>query len=76
MENPFLCGKLKTLVSKVLGNVKMHMFAKNGVNILNFGMKIAQTKLNWVESQVNSSLVPFFEEFFSKTLICHVCYFL
>jgi hypothetical protein len=34
MENPFfLMANQKTLVTKVAGNGKMHITAKNGVNI-------------------------------------------
>jgi hypothetical protein len=50
----------KTLVTKVVGNGKMHITAKNGVKIQNFAIELEQTKLNWVESQVNSYLVAFF----------------
>jgi hypothetical protein len=55
----------KTLVTKVVGNGKMHITAKNGVKIQNFAIELAQTKLNWEESQVKSSLVPFFVKSFS-----------
>jgi hypothetical protein len=50
----------KTLVAKVVGNGKMHNTAKNEVKIQKNSIKLAQTKLNWKESQVKSSLVPFF----------------
>jgi hypothetical protein len=43
----------------------MHITAKNGVNIRNFAIELAQTKLNWEKSQVKSSLVPFFVKSFS-----------
>jgi hypothetical protein len=43
----------------------MHITAKNGVKIQNFAIELAQTKLNWEESQVKSSLVPFFVKSFS-----------
>jgi hypothetical protein len=43
----------------------MHITAKNGVKIQNFAIELTQTKLNWVESQVKSSLVPFFVKSFS-----------
>jgi hypothetical protein len=49
----------KTLVTKVVGNGKMHITAKNGVKIQNFAIELVQTKLNWEESQVKSTLVPF-----------------
>jgi hypothetical protein len=55
----------KTLVTKVVGNGKMHNTAKNGVKIQNFAIELAQTKLNWEESQVKPSLVPFFVKRFS-----------
>jgi hypothetical protein len=55
----------KTLVKKVFGHVKMHIYAKNGVKIQKFAMELAQTMVNWVESQVKSYLVPFFVKSFS-----------
>jgi hypothetical protein len=55
----------KTLVTKIVGNGKMHITTKNGVKIQNFAIELAQTKLNWEESQVKSSLVPFFVKIFS-----------
>jgi hypothetical protein len=55
----------KSLVTKVVGNGKMHITAKNGVKIQKCSMKLAQTKLNWEESQVKSSLVLFFVKSFS-----------
>jgi hypothetical protein len=55
----------ETLVTKVVGNGKMHITAKNRVKIQNFAIELAQTKLNWEESQVKSSLVPFFVKRFS-----------
>jgi hypothetical protein len=55
----------KTLVTKVVGQGKMRIYAKNGVKIQKFAMEVAQTKVNWVESQVKSSLVPFFLKSFS-----------
>jgi hypothetical protein len=55
----------KTLVTEVVGNGKMHITAKNGVKIRNFAIELAQTKLNWEESKVKSSLVPFFVKDFS-----------
>jgi hypothetical protein len=33
MENVFLCGNLKTLVIKVVGNAKMHTSTKNGTMV-------------------------------------------
>jgi hypothetical protein len=33
MENAFLCGNPKTLVSKVVGNAKMHISTKNGTMV-------------------------------------------
>jgi hypothetical protein len=47
----------------------MHIYAKNGVKIQKFIVELAQTMVKWVESQVNSCLVPFFEEFFFETLV-------
>jgi hypothetical protein len=55
----------KTLVMKVVGNGNMHITAKNGVKIQIFAIELAQTKLNWVESQVKSYLVVFFVKSFS-----------
>jgi hypothetical protein len=66
----------KTLVMKVVGNGNMHITAKNGVKIQIFDIELAQTKLNWVESQVKSYLVVFLcEEFFYETLVLYVWYF-
>jgi hypothetical protein len=60
MENPFFSmANQKTLVTKVVGNGNMHITAKNGVKIEKFAIELEQTKLNWVESQVRSCLVPF-----------------
>jgi hypothetical protein len=50
----------KTLVTKVVGNEKMHITNKNGVKIQNFAIELAQTKLNWLDSQVKSYLVAYF----------------
>jgi hypothetical protein len=36
----------KTLVTKVVGHKKMHIYAKNGVKIQKFAMEVAQTKVN------------------------------
>jgi hypothetical protein len=55
----------KTLVTKVVGIGKMHIPTKNGVKIQKFAIELAQTKLNWVESQVKSCLVAFFVKIFS-----------
>jgi hypothetical protein len=49
----------KTLVMKVVGNGNMHITTKNGVKIQIFAIELAQTKLNWVESQVKSCLLVF-----------------
>jgi hypothetical protein len=66
----------KILVTKVVGNVKMHITTKNGVKIQKFAIELAQTKLNWLENQVKSCLVAFFvKSFFYETLVCHVWYF-
>jgi hypothetical protein len=66
----------KTLVTKVVGLGKMHISTKNGVNIQKFIMELAQTLVNWVESQVNSCLVAFFVKFFfSEILVCYFWYF-
>jgi hypothetical protein len=43
----------------------MHIYAKNGVEIRKFAMELAQTMVNWVESQVKSRLMPFFVKSFS-----------
>jgi hypothetical protein len=53
----------KTLVTKVVGHGKMHIYAKNGVKIRKFAMELPQTMVNWVESQV--SLMSFFVKSFS-----------
>jgi hypothetical protein len=55
----------KTLVLKVVGNGNMHITAKNGVKFQIFAIELAQSKLNWVESQVKSYLVVFFVKIFS-----------
>jgi hypothetical protein len=60
----FFVSTQKTLVTKVVGNRKMHITAKNVVKIQNFAIELAQTKINWEESQVKSSLVPFFVKSF------------
>jgi hypothetical protein len=54
----------KTLVMKVVGHEKMHISTKNGVKIQKFAMELTQTMVTWVESQVNSCLVPFFVKSF------------
>jgi hypothetical protein len=54
----------KNLVTKIVGHGKMHISAKNGVNIQKFAMELAQTMVNWVESQVKSRLVLFFVKSF------------
>jgi hypothetical protein len=55
----------KTLVAKVVGIGKMHISTKNEVKIQKFAIELAQTKLNWVESQVKSCLVAFLVKIFS-----------
>jgi hypothetical protein len=66
IENPFFLWKVKkTLATKVVGHGKMHIYAKNGVKIQKFAMEVAQTMVNWVESQVKSCLVLFFVKSFS-----------
>jgi hypothetical protein len=61
---------------KVVVHGKMHISTKNGVKIQKFAMELTQTMVTWVESQVNSCLVPLFvKTFFSKTLVWHVWYF-
>jgi hypothetical protein len=50
----------KTLVTKAVGNENMHITAKNRVKIQNFAIELAQTKLNWLESEVKSYLVAYF----------------
>jgi hypothetical protein len=56
----------KTLVTKVVGLRKIHIFAKNGVNIQKFTMKLAQTmvKLGRKPSKVMLGAI-FCEELFS-----------
>jgi hypothetical protein len=56
----------KTLVTKVVGNGKMHITAKNRVKIQNLAIELAQTMITWVESQVKSCLVAFFVKSFSR----------
>jgi hypothetical protein len=54
----------------------MHIHAKNGVKIQKFVVELAQTMVKWVESQVNSSLVPFFVKKFSlQPWYCMFCIF-
>jgi hypothetical protein len=48
-----------------VGLANMHMLAKNRVKIQKFAMKVSKTMVTWVESQVNSCLVPFFVKCFS-----------
>jgi hypothetical protein len=55
----------KSLVTKVVGLGIKHIYAKNGVKIQKFDVELAQTMVKWVESQVNSCLVPFFVKSFS-----------
>jgi hypothetical protein len=44
MKNPIYQWKLKkNLVTKVVGNGKMHITAKNGVKIQKFAIELAQT---------------------------------
>jgi hypothetical protein len=50
----------KTLVTKVVGNGKMYITAKNGVNIQNFAIELAQTKPFFVKS---FSVKPSYEMF-------------
>jgi hypothetical protein len=73
MENAFLCGISKTLVTKVVGLVNMHIATKNGPMIQNFAMELAQTMVTWLESQENSCLVAaFYEKFSYESLACHL----
>jgi hypothetical protein len=66
----------KTLVTKVVRLGKMHISTKNGVNIQKLSIELAQTMVNWVESQVNSYLVAFFVKFFFyEILVCYFWYF-
>jgi hypothetical protein len=60
MENPFFMRQLKKSSYKSCRQWKEAQHCQNGVKIQNFAIELAQTKLNWVESQVKSSLVPFF----------------
>jgi hypothetical protein len=55
----------KILVTKVVGNGKMHITTKNGVKIQKFAIELEQTRLNWLENQVKSCLVAFFVKSFS-----------
>jgi hypothetical protein len=77
IENPFYQLKLKkNLVTKVVGNRKMHIAAKNGgqdskvcyrtcTNLAQVGRKPSEILLGGM----------FCEEFFYETLVCHVWYF-
>jgi hypothetical protein len=37
----------KTLVAKVVGNAKMHIFNKNGTMVPKFTVELAQTMVTW-----------------------------
>jgi hypothetical protein len=37
----------KTLVTKVVGNAKMHISTKNGTMVPQFAMELAQTMVTW-----------------------------
>jgi hypothetical protein len=37
----------KTLVAKVVGNTKMHIFTKNGTMVPRFAVELAQTMVTW-----------------------------
>jgi hypothetical protein len=37
----------KTLVAKVVGNAKMHIFTKNGTIVPQFAVELAQTMVTW-----------------------------
>jgi hypothetical protein len=37
----------KTLVAKVVGNAKMHIFTKNGTMVPQFAVELAQTMVTW-----------------------------
>jgi hypothetical protein len=37
----------KTLVTKVVGNAKMHISTKNGTMVSQFAMELAQTMVTW-----------------------------
>jgi hypothetical protein len=65
IENPFPMESQKTLVTKVVGHGKMHISGKNVVKIQKNSLKLAQTMVHWVESQVKSCLVLFFVKSFS-----------
>jgi hypothetical protein len=66
MKIPFFtCQVKKYLVTKVVGLGKIHNYAKNGVDIQKFAMRVAKTMVTWVESLVNSCLVVFFVKSFS-----------
>jgi hypothetical protein len=61
----FYGASKKSLVIKVVGLGIMHIYTKNWVKIQKFAVKLAQIMVKWVESQVNSCLVPFFVKSFS-----------
>jgi hypothetical protein len=56
----FSMATQKTLVTKVVGNRKMHISPKNRAKIQSFAIELTETKLNWIESQVKSYLVAIF----------------
>jgi hypothetical protein len=48
MENAFFYVETEnTLVTKVVGNAKMHISTKNGTMVTQFAMELAQTMVTW-----------------------------
>jgi hypothetical protein len=48
MENAFFYVETEnTLVTKVVGNAKMHISTKNGTMVPQFAMELAQTMVTW-----------------------------
>jgi hypothetical protein len=69
----FCVSTQKTLVTKDVGNGKMHITAKNRVNIQKNSIELAQTMVIWVEKPSEVLLGGIFcEEFLYETLVWHV----
>jgi hypothetical protein len=48
MGNAFFMWKLKKIVvSKVVGNAKMHISTRNGTMVPQFAVELAQTMVTW-----------------------------
>ena len=77
-KNKKICvANEKTLVCKVVGSEKLHIFAKNGVMIRKFAMVLPasnQAHLGRKPSELIHG-TKLCEGFISKILVCHVCYF-